>query len=162
LFSIAFSEYPKQVKLAILFLCLAWLLHYVFYFSYLFDRAAGMQNREYLQLGVGLGICVIVAGIKRWARMMSIFFNLGMMGMYLFLAYVYNGAQHRETAALAALVFLLFTLATVFMLNREVARYFKERDPLPEPPGSQPPPSQDLTAGTPPSRTRKKSNKKNK
>ena len=147
MFSIALHEYPRQVKLAILFLCLAWLLHYVFYFVYLFDRAAGLQNTEYLQLGVGAGICVIVAGIKRWARMMSIFFNVGMLGMYLFLAFVYNKMENREAAVLAALVFVLYALATVFLLNRQVADYFKQRDPLPESPSAGPLPSRDRSNG---------------
>lgn len=118
-----------------------------------------MQNTEYLQLGVGAGICVIVAGIKRWARMMSIFFNLGMLGMYLFLALVYNNMENREVAVLAALVSVLYALSTVFLLNRQVTDYFKQRDPLPESPSSGPLPPQNLPGGPPAKAPKQKSNK---
>ena len=133
MFSIELREYPKKVNLAILSLCAAWLLHYVFYFLYLFDRTAGLANVDYLQLGVGIGICVFVAGIKRWARMMCVFFNLGMIGLYAFVTYAFfSSGQNKEATVLTAALVILFSLATVLLLGREVGAFFKERDPLPE------------------------------
>jgi hypothetical protein len=135
LFSIDLEDYPKRVNLAIGSLCLAWLLHYVFYFQYLFDTSVGMTRLDYIQIGVGVGICVMVAQIKRWARLMCLFFNIGMVGMYAFVTYAFHSAGGgKETALLTALVALLFGVSTYLLLDRRVAAFFRERNPLPERP----------------------------
>lgn len=131
LLSINLHEYPKKVNQAILCLVVAWALHFVFYFLFLFDKAAGMAKIDYLQLGVGVGICVLVGQIKRWARMMCIFFNIGMIGMYAFVTYAFHSTEmNKEAALLTTLAVILFGLSTYLLLDREVARFFKERDPL--------------------------------
>ncbi len=122
--------YPAKVNLAILFLCLGWATHFLFYFTYLSDQFP--PRTTYLQLGVGIGICVLVAAIKQWARRMCIFFNIGMIAMHLLYALNYHMLGKRPQAAVTGLVVVLFVLATGWLLSREVARYFTERNPLPE------------------------------
>ena len=46
--------YPAKVNLAILFLCLGWAMHFLFYFTYLSDQFP--PRTTYLQLGVGIGL----------------------------------------------------------------------------------------------------------
>lgn len=144
-FSFDFKEYPKKVNLAILFLCLGWALHYYFYFSYL--GAQDSPKTLYLQLGVGIGICVLVAAIKQWARMMCIFFNIGMVAMYALLALNYHSLEKRTEAVLTALVVVCFILATYWLLTPAVRRFFRERNQPPEPDTTPLPPPGDFTTG---------------
>lgn len=137
-------EYPKKVNLAILFLFLGWALHYYFYFTYIGNQDP--PKTIYLQLGVGIGICVLVAAIKQWARMMCIFFNIGIIAMYLLLTFNYHLLGKRFEAVVTGLVVLLFSLATYWLLTGEVRRFFQERDPKSEvAPTTPQPPIKDFT-----------------
>ena len=136
-------EYPKKVNLAILFLCLGWALHYYFYFTYLGNQDP--PKTIYLQLGVGIGICVLVAAIKQWARMMCIFFNIGIIAMYLLLTFNYHLLGKRLEAVVTGVVVLLFILATYWLLTGDVRRFFRERNPKIEPGPTPQPPLKDFT-----------------
>jgi hypothetical protein len=141
--SFDFKAYPRNVNLAILFLSLGWALHYFFYFTYL--GAKDPPKTIYLQVGVGVGICVLVAAIKQWARMLCIFFNIGMIAMYLLLAANYHTLERRMEAVLTALVLICFILASFWLLTPAVGRFFKERNQVPEPAPTPLPPPGDFT-----------------
>ena len=120
--TIQFKEYPKSVKLAILFLILGWGLHYVFYFKFLMgDETVRMI---YLQVGIGTAICYLVASINRWAKVMCIFFNLGIIVLYLLLFAVYLQSGKQALSAFTLTVALLFCLATYSLLRKETRDYF--------------------------------------
>ena len=119
------SSYPKKVKLAIATLIAGWLLHFLFLYRYFPDLL------QYRQLVVGVVICVFVVMIKRWARMLCIFFNVGVAGIDLFFGLLLFSSS--KSAFAGDVAYLLsavcpaaaFIASTVFLLSSECGTFFK-------------------------------------
>ncbi len=117
--------YPKTVKWAITTLIAGWLLHFLFLYRYFPDLL------NYRQPVVGALICVFVVMIKRWARMLCIFFNIGVAGIDLFFGVLLFSSS--KSAFAGDVVFLLstflpaaaFIASTVFLLTGECGHFFK-------------------------------------
>lgn len=121
---ISFKEYPTSVKRAILFLAIGWILHYVYYFGFL--PGGELTRIDYLQLGVGVAICYFVASINKWARALCIFFNIGIMVLYLIPFAVHIQKGNIALYLFTALVIFLFGLSTYYLSRKETTQYFKE------------------------------------
>ncbi len=123
------EEMPPSVKNAIIALFVGWGTHYIFYFGYLAD---GQPERiTYLQLGVGIGICYCVAAIKKWARRLCLYFNIGMVVLYTWAAVIFGWsalifAQTDKISPLmlTAVTAIAFGLSLYFLLKKEVAQFF--------------------------------------
>jgi hypothetical protein len=122
--SVDFKTYPASVKRAIVFLAAGWLLHYAYYF--MFFAGADPSRTVYLQLFVGVGICWFVAGINRWARTLCLFFNIGIIVLYLFYFAVYLQVGKSDHSVFTALVVVAFGLSTYYLLQKETTRFFLE------------------------------------
>ena len=122
------GSYPKRVKLAILTLIAGWVIHFLFLYLYLFSL---LDSRQLLmQLGIGIAICVFVAMIKRWARMLCIFFNIGIAVIYLILGmlfFISDSAFSGNTVyvLLAAFCLASFAASTFYLLTPECNQFFK-------------------------------------
>ena len=120
--TIRFKEYPSSVKLAILFLAVGWGLHYLFYFKFLmYDEPV---RNLYLQLGVGTTIWYFVASINRWAKAMCIFFNLGIIIIYLLLFANYAVINKLVLSVFTAAIALIFCLSTYYLLHKKTRKFF--------------------------------------
>ena len=123
-----FRTYPQSVKLAIIFLVAGWGVHFLFihtYFPEIFPL--GMI---YKQAGVGGLITLFVAMIKRWARMLCIFFNIAMIGIYLiFLQLFFSSTSHYyqngSYLLFGAVCMVSFMASTYFLVTRECNQFFK-------------------------------------
>jgi hypothetical protein len=82
-------------------------------------------------LGIGIGICFFTASINRWARMLAVFFNVGIMALYLLVCL--SGRTAIELRSLSALVVILFGISTYFLFKKETSNYFKTYN---QPPGT--------------------------
>ena len=119
------AGYPRVVKLALITLVAGWALHFLFLYRYFPDLL------DYRQPVVGVLICVFVAMIKRWARMLCIFFNIGVAGIDLFFGVLLFSSS--KSAFAGDTVYLLSTLlpaaafiaSAVFLLTGECGRFFK-------------------------------------
>lgn len=118
---------PPAARHATGFMVAGWALHYAFYFG--FVVADVLERTTVLQLAVGIGICYAVVTAKKWARMMSVFFNIGIFALYgvYSLGFAYGGEP--GLFALTAVVALLFAASTLYMLKKETALHF---NPPPE------------------------------
>lgn len=122
-----FSAYPRAVKLAIACLVAGWAGHFLFIRSYF----PGLSlSTIYKQVGIGFLICLFVALINRWARMMCIFFNIVLIAYYLwFCSFFFNSQsnyyQHGGYLLFAAACLGSFVAATYFLLTRECNQFFK-------------------------------------
>ena len=130
--TINFKAYPTVVRNAILFLVAGWLVHYYFFFTHLeavlfSDMETGSQadRTVYLQLGVGIGICYFVAAINRWARALCLWFNFIIIVTYGLLFYIFVHQNDTMASLLTAIVALLFSGATYYLLNKKTAEYFR-------------------------------------
>lgn len=83
----------------------------------------------YLQLGVGIGICYFVAAIKRWARMLCLFFNIGIIALYGLYCLAFFQSSQYNSMLLTGLIVILFLIATYFLLKKETAQFFAAADP---------------------------------
>lgn len=122
------SRYPKQVKLAILTLIAGWLIHFLFLYLYLFSLLDSRQ--VVMQLGIGIAICFFVAMIKRWARMLCIFFNIGIMVIYLLLGQLFFRGTSVLTGNISFLLLAVcclaaFAASTFYLLTSECSQFFK-------------------------------------
>ena len=123
-----FITYPRRVKLAMLTLIAGWALHFLFLWRYFPDLV------DYRQPVVAVVICVFVVMVKRWARMMCIFFNIGVAGIDLFFGVLLFSSSSSSLAGnmtflmLAVCCAALFTASTVFLLTRECAGFFSSFD----------------------------------
>ncbi len=71
---------PAGSKVAIVTLIGGWALHAA---AYLHFFPADLTDRNvFLQLIVGVGICYGVAAGRKWARMLCVFFNIGIVALY--------------------------------------------------------------------------------
>ena len=119
--NIKLNEYPLKVKLAILFLLLGWGLHFIFYFKYLaMDQ---LTRNDYLMIGVGVSICYFVACINKWARQLSIFFNFGIIAIYVLL--LIYGKSGFDLQVLKGMIVLFLGISTILLFHHETRDYFK-------------------------------------
>ena len=122
-----FRAYPQTVKLAVIFLVAGWGMHFLFIRSYFPEFSL---STIYKQVGVGFLICLFVALINRWARMMCIFFNIVLIAYYLwFCSFFFNSQtnyyQDRGYLLFGAVCLGSFIAATYFLLTRECNQFFK-------------------------------------
>jgi hypothetical protein len=132
--SILFQQYPVPVKLAIVFMTLGWIFHFIFYFLFLVGDT--LVRNDYIMLAIGIGICFFTASINRWARMLAIFFNIGIIALYLLICISQRTAV--ELRAFSALVVITFGISTYFLFKRETAAYFKSYNQMPAEPDTGP------------------------
>lgn len=129
---IRFSTYPSSVRWGILLLCAGWVLHYAFYFKFL---AGDEPTRNiYIQVGLGVAICFFVAAINRWARAMCLFFNAGIIILYVLLSAAYFQSGKQDLLVFTLAVAALFGGATYFLLRRECVEFFRRYNPSGEGP----------------------------
>ncbi len=119
---------PTGSKLAIATLIGGWILHVVVYFHFF---PADLSDRTFfLQLVVGVGICYGVATGRRWARMLCVFFNIGIVALYALYSMALVQSEEWGWAGLTALIAGMFSVSTVFLLTRDSARFFNPQSPL--------------------------------
>jgi Zn-dependent protease with chaperone function len=118
---------PDTVKYGIIFLFCGWLGHYVFYFSK-FSGEMPLKT-TLLQLGVGIGICCFVATLKRWARMLCLFFNIGIIALYALYCLAYFQSNFYSLMLLTGLIAVLFAISTYFLLKKETAQFYAAANP---------------------------------
>jgi len=120
---IKFDTYPTLVKLAIVSLTLGWLVHLVFYYK--FFTGETLVRNDYLMFTVGIAICFSVACINKWARPLCLFFNAGIILIYLILSYVYFQRPEYDKRVLTITILVLFGLSTYLLLRRDTIDYFR-------------------------------------
>lgn len=118
---IKFDTYPTIIKAAIVSLALGWLVHLVFYYK--FFTGESLARNDYLMFLVGISICYFVAGINKWARPLCIFFNVGIIALYVALLYLQKPDFDRQVLTVAVLA--LIGLSTYLLLRRDTIAYFK-------------------------------------
>jgi len=115
-------EMPPSVKNAIILLLAGWLAHYIFYFVFIAEDQP--ERVTYLQLGVGIAICYCVVTIRKWARKLCIFFNIGMVATYLVFSIVFAYVDQVGRFALTAFTAAAFAFSLYFLLRKETAQFF--------------------------------------
>lgn len=130
---LVFFEYPAGVRYALGLLTVGWISVYAFmyhinmFFPDLFPNALILKN-----LVVGVGICYCVFKIKPWARKLCIFFNLGIICVFVLFLAIRLTSVGMESPSLifhALLNIVLFGLCTYYLLIKETSGYFKVREP---------------------------------
>ncbi len=111
---------PLVVKKAIICLLAGWVAHYIFYFGFIAED----QRVTYLNLGVGIGICYGVATIRKWARMLCIYFNIIMVVMYTWSAIVFALGGKQALLILTALTAASFGFSLYYLLQKEASLFF--------------------------------------
>lgn len=140
------DEMPLSVRNAIISLVIGWASHFAFYFGYM---AEGQPERiTYLQLGVGIGICYCVIAIKKWARRLCLYFNIGMVVLYAWAAVIFgwSALSFGQTDKISPLILtavtaISFGVSLYFLLKREVAQFFSAAEPDKDQGESPPPPA---------------------
>ncbi len=118
---------PAAVKHAIIFLICGWLCHYVFYFTHFVEEMP--LRTTFLQIGVGIGICYFVATLKRWARMLCLFFNIGIIALYVIYCLAFFQSNKYIPMLLTGLTAVLFLISTYFLLKKETAQFYAAANP---------------------------------
>jgi hypothetical protein len=109
------------VRRAIVCLTLGWIVHLAYYYKFFTGEA--LVRNDYLMVVIGIAICFFVASINTWARALSLFFNLGIMVIYLVLL-AFQKADFGPQL-LTTLVIALFALATYYLLRKDTAEFFR-------------------------------------
>ncbi|MFO7707678.1 MAG: hypothetical protein R6V84_05850 [Desulfobacterales bacterium] len=118
---------PAGAKVAIATLIAGWVLHVAVYFHAFPDDVA--DRTFFLQLVVGAGICYGVATGRRWARMLCVFFNIGIVALYALFSLALFQSEAWGRAGLTALIAAAFSISAVFLLTRDSARFFNPQAP---------------------------------
>jgi len=119
--AIKFGAYPPTVKKGILCLSLGWLGHLFFYFKFFTGEV--LVRNDYLMAAIGIAVCYFVAAINSWARALSIFFNIGVLVIYLALLAFQNVGFNLQVLTVAVIV--LFALATYYLLRKDTVEFFR-------------------------------------
>lgn len=118
---------PAGSKVAIVTLIGGWALHAA---AYLHFFPADLTDRNvFLQLIVGVGICYGVAAGRKWARMLCVFFNIGIVALYALLSLAFVQSDAWGDAGLSALIAGLFAVSALFLLRADSARFFNPHVP---------------------------------
>jgi len=117
-----FKEFPPSVKYGIALLIIGWIFHYFFYFK--IAASEFPIKTTYLQLGVGVFICYFVADIKPWARRLCMFFNVGIMGLYLLYGFVYFYAKNYYLCFFTIATALIFAVSAFYLFKKETAAFY--------------------------------------
>ncbi len=118
---------PPGAKIAIASLICGWVLHIAVYFHLFPDDLT--DRTFFLQLLVGVGICYGVATGRRWARMLCVFFNIGIVALYALLSLAFVQSDAWGDAGLSALIAGLFAVSALFLLRADSARFFNPHVP---------------------------------
>jgi uncharacterized membrane protein len=119
---------PAGSKVAIVTLIGGWVLHAAAYIHFF---PADLTDRNvFLQLIVGVGICYGVAAGRKWARMLCVFFNIGIVALYALFSMALVQSGQWGWAGLMALIAGMFSASTVFLLARDSARFFNPQPPF--------------------------------
>lgn len=132
--TIDLKSYPSAVRYAIFFLWGGWLIHYFIYFTFFVDKMPLRSN--VMQAVVGIGICYTIAKIKKWARILCIFFNIGTMGLYTVYGIGFFGSGQLLKGLLSAITIVLFLGSTYFLLIKETSSFFNEQNKMHEEPNA--------------------------
>jgi hypothetical protein len=119
--AIKFGTYPRNVRRGIVCLTLGWIVHLVYYFKFFTGEV--LVRNDYLMAVIGIAICFFVASINTWARALSLFFNIGIMVIYLALL-LFQKADF-GLQVMSATVIVLFALATYYLLRKDTAEFFR-------------------------------------
>ncbi len=117
------KTYPGSVRSALMFLVAGWLLHFAAYFGFLLKGET--QRNMILMVAIGVGICYFVATIKNWARMLCIFFNIGIAGIYVLFSFSFFYTGETGKGLLTVATIIVFVLSTYYLLVKETTRFFK-------------------------------------
>lgn len=125
IFVMKFGDFPVIVRKANLFLWMSWLSHCLFVY-FLFSRHAEQFPTKILvqQIAIGAILCVFFLQVKRWARVLSILFNLAAAVMYILVALLF----YRSSPPLmffSMLNLCLFSISIYYLLMKETAGFFK-------------------------------------
>lgn len=119
---------PAGAKVAVSALIVGWILHAA---VYVYSFPVDINDRTvWLQLVVGVGICYGVATGRRWARMLCVFFNIGIIALYALYSLALFHSEEGARAGLTALIAATFALSAVFLLTRDSARFFNPPAPF--------------------------------
>ena len=119
---------PAGSKVAIVTLIGGWVLHAAAYIHFF---PADLTDRNvFLQLIVGVGICYGVAAGRKWARMLCVFFNIGIVALYALFSMALVQSEEWGWAGLTALIAGMFSVSTVYLLARDSALFFNPQPPF--------------------------------
>jgi hypothetical protein len=121
-----FGRFPMAVRKANLFLWTSWTSHCL-YVYFLFSRHAEQFPTKILvqQIAIGAILCMFFIKVKKWARILSIFFNLTAAMMYLLISFLHFTSNPSLTF-FSAINFSLFSISIYYLLIKETSVFFKE------------------------------------
>lgn len=120
-----FSDFPVGVRKANLFLWTSWTFHCLFVY-FLFIRQAEQFPTKILlqQIAIGAILCVFFLQVKRWARILSILFNLAAAVMYLLVSFLlYRSSPPLTFFSIFNLC--LFAVSIYYLLMKETSDFFR-------------------------------------
>jgi len=116
-----FKEFPPKVRQGIMALIGAWVF-------LILSQAMFYGTVSLIQMTIGSFCCVLVYALRNWGRIISIVYNLVLIGNSGYA--MYNYSQHQVTEPLPYGIqivnILLFAAATYLLLHKETNTYFKE------------------------------------
>lgn len=127
-----FSDFPAVVRKANLFLWTSWTFHGLFIY-FLFSRHAEQFPTKILlqQIAIGAILCVFFIQVKRWARILSILFNLAAAVMYLLVSFLLYKSSP-PLAFFSVFNLCLFAVSIYYLLMKETSVFFQPERPVDE------------------------------
>lgn len=125
IFVMKFGNFPAIIRKANLFLWMSWMSHCLFVY-FLFSRHAEQFPTKILvqQMAIGAILCVFFLRVKKWARVLSILFNLAAAAMYILVALLFYRSSPPLTL-FSVLNISLFSISIYYLLMKETADFFK-------------------------------------
>jgi hypothetical protein len=117
-----FSTLPAGVRKGIGFLFAGWAVFYVLLFQVMGGESFPIRVKL-----VGVACCLCILTLKNWARVICLLGNLMIFLQFGFVFVGFAMAGKPMLAAVTGAMLVFFVLATVFLLKRESALFFKSQ-----------------------------------
>ena len=120
-----FSSFPRNVRLSIIFTVAGWVF-------LILSNAVITSTIALLQITLALVCSVVIYSLKPWARIFCIVVNLLMISgivhtLYVLFSAAPEDALHALPAAAYLIDIVLFASATIFLISRESAAFYKNQ-----------------------------------
>ncbi len=121
--TVKFRDYPFTVRYGISLTIVTWII-------FLVSISVETGTISVFHLSMGMFVCFAILSLRRWSRIFTSVYNLGMaffLGRELYFLYIAGNSVFSAYIPVRILCIILFVLTAVLLLSGQSKRFFSEQ-----------------------------------